>query len=119
MADTEPPYEKSDADLRVVAWFAASIVFLLVLAGIGGLVLTVGYRDEAAARYEPAWPRATRLLPPRPRLEVERTAERDAVTRREVELLEEYGWVDRESGIVRMPIDEAAREVAERGLPRW
>jgi hypothetical protein len=32
-------------------------------------------------------------------------------------LLNGYGWVDREKGVARIPIDEAMRIVVERGLP--
>ncbi len=34
---------------------------------------------------------------------------------REEELLENYGWVDREAGIVRIPIDQAIELLAEDG----
>ena len=30
-----------------------------------------------------------------------------------------YGWVDREAGIARVPLDQAMRHVGEHGLPRW
>jgi hypothetical protein len=36
----------------------------------------------------------------------------------EDEVLSTYGWVDKGRGAVRIPIDEAMRLVAERGLPR-
>jgi hypothetical protein len=36
---------------------------------------------------------------------------------REEGVLESYGWVDQKAGIVRIPIEEAMRLLAERGLP--
>ena len=36
---------------------------------------------------------------------------------RQAKLLSSYGWVDREAGVVRIPIDRAMDLVAERGLP--
>jgi len=37
----------------------------------------------------------------------------------EQEKLATYGWVDRNAGVVRMPIDQAMRLVAQRGVPVW
>jgi topoisomerase IA-like protein len=34
-----------------------------------------------------------------------------------VGVLESYGWVDKDKGVVRIPIEEAMRLIAERGLP--
>jgi hypothetical protein len=47
----------------------------------------------------------------------QRTAEEDIATLRshEEELLNNYGWVDREAGIVRIPIDQAIELLAEDG----
>jgi len=36
---------------------------------------------------------------------------------REDEILTTYGWVDRNAGIVRIPIDAAMKLTLERGLP--
>ncbi len=36
---------------------------------------------------------------------------------REAAELESYGWIDRKSGIVRIPIDRAMDLLAQRGLP--
>ena len=34
-------------------------------------------------------------------------------------LLTGYGWVEKDKGLARIPIDEAMRIVAEHGLPKW
>ena len=41
----------------------------------------------------------------------------EAHREREDELLGSYGWVDRNAGVVRIPIDQAKRLLLERGLP--
>jgi hypothetical protein len=38
---------------------------------------------------------------------------------KEREQLESYGWVDRDAGVVRIPIERAIQIVAENGLPEW
>ncbi|HJQ84172.1 MAG TPA: hypothetical protein VKA21_08855, partial [Candidatus Binatia bacterium] len=51
-----------------------------------------------------------RLLPeapPEPRLEVAPAAELQALRREEEARLHGYGWVDRDAGIVRIPIERA------------
>lgn len=55
--------------------------------------------------------------PPEPRLQ-ERPFE-DVAKRRAADqpFLDEYGWVDEKAGTVRIPIDEAMKIVARRGLP--
>jgi hypothetical protein len=40
-----------------------------------------------------------------------------ALRQREDRLLHGYAWVDRQAGIVRIPIDDAIDLVASRGLP--
>ena len=40
-----------------------------------------------------------------------------AVRAQEDRILTTYGWVDKSRGVVRIPIDEAMRLVAEQGLP--
>jgi hypothetical protein len=42
-----------------------------------------------------------------------------ALRAEEQAVLESYGWVDEKAGIARIPVAEAMKIVAERGLPRW
>jgi hypothetical protein len=53
-----------------------------------------------------------RLVESEPRVLAEHRASEDA-------LLTSYGWVEKDKGIARIPIDEAMRIVAERGLPKF
>jgi hypothetical protein len=63
-------------------------------------------KTEASAR-EGAFPR---LVVSEPRALAEFRAQEDA-------LLSSYGWVEKDRGIARIPIDEAMRIVAQHGLP--
>ncbi len=46
--------------------------------------------------------------------------EEQARMRQQIELrLTQYGWVDEDRGIARIPIEEAMRIVSEEGLPQW
>jgi hypothetical protein len=54
---------------------------------------------------------------PEPRLEVNPGVELKTMRAEEDEILKSYDWIDRDRGIVRMPIDRAIDVLAEKGLP--
>jgi hypothetical protein len=54
---------------------------------------------------------------PQPRLERNERLEINDFRLKEEQTLYSYGWVDRQAGLVRIPIDRAMELVAERGLP--
>jgi hypothetical protein len=56
-------------------------------------------------------------LPPEPRLQDTPQEDMNALRAKQNGLLKEYGWVNKEAGIARIPIEEAMRIVVERGLP--
>ena len=111
-------HEERDVRLRPL------LIGLFGIAAIvaGSFVLVAAVQNVvsrmADARAVSERPRvAMRELPPEPRLQPapvedlhEMLAEHDA-------LLSSYGWVDREKGVVRIPIERAMQLVAERGLP--
>jgi hypothetical protein len=82
---------------------------LLLLAG-----LYVAYRAQARAADQPPPPLAReRTRAPGPRLEEREWETLEKVRADEHEHLDTYGWVDRERGIVRIPIAEAMKLAAE------
>lgn len=113
-------HETRDVTFRPV--IAAGIGLIVLLVGSVVLMrLVFGYLATREARMSPpANPLAksfARQVPPEPRLQpdplkdlLDMRAEEDAV-------LNSYGWVDRKSGIVRIPINRAMELLAQRGLP--
>jgi hypothetical protein len=55
--------------------------------------------------------------PPEPRLQISPLQDLLALRARDAAALGSYAWVDREAGIVRIPIERAIAVLAERGLP--
>lgn len=55
--------------------------------------------------------------PPEPRLEPNPLAPRLKMRAEEDRLLDSYGWIDKQAGVVRVPIGRAMDLLAERGLP--
>ena len=116
-------YEKTDA--RAGATIRAGL-YMLGAMFLTALLLVPLYRllarSETATQPAPAEVVKTemsepvlsfpRLLESEPRVLAEFRVQEDA-------LLRSYGWVEKDKGIARIPIDEAMRIVAERGLPTF
>src|SRR5205823_11440163 len=60
---------------------------------------------------------AERPVPPPPRIQSNPGADMQSYWQSQQTLLNTYGWIDRQNGIVRMPIDRAMEVLLERGLP--
>src|SRR5438105_13162923 len=110
-------HEQRDAD--VVSLFAIAVMLFLSLALICGASwgLMRFLAAKRAAHYAPAYGRATGGAFPPPRLEVHPSMALQQLRTREDDLLNSYGWVDRNAGIARIPIDRAMQSILQRGLP--
>lgn len=101
--------------LHAGIWTAAicAFAFVAVIPLYRWMAAAERQADPAASPIAEA---AVHQLPPEPRLQP--VPERDlAALRQEQEtLLGSYGWVDRQAGIARIPIDRAIDLMAQRGL---
>lgn len=116
--DNHRGYEVSDANARSLALSGIGLfaIILAALALMYGALVFFERRHEKTA--EPPHVLAeARQIPPAPRLQI--TPERDlqAFLAAEDSVLHGYGWVAREAGIVRIPIDSAMALLLRRGLP--
>ena len=118
----EPPpgHEESDVNVTGVFGFAlgltaASVIILFVV-----WVLFTFFQSREARRVTPEYPLAVEQqnrLPPEPRLQTDPRQDLLNFRRQEDEILNSYGWVDKNAGIVRIPILQAMKMTLERGLP--
>jgi hypothetical protein len=94
-------------------------VFLAVVFAFIWFVFVTWRADTAApaASTPAAAARTGDRLPPLPRLQTTPYADLKAFRADETQVLETYAWVDKEKGVVRIPIARAIELVAERGLP--
>jgi hypothetical protein len=108
-----------ERDIRLRPLIIAGIG-LMLLAGLTllGMWLLFDYFAASRARLDapPTSLREARELPPEPRLQVSPRAEMREMLAAEMAILHSYGWVDREAGIVRIPIERAIEILAARGL---
>ncbi|HEX5084659.1 MAG TPA: hypothetical protein VFY40_21665 [Blastocatellia bacterium] len=103
----------------LVALAAAIVVIVLLLRG-----LLIYFDARKAEKAPPRSPLATGArLPPEPRLQgapgsVNSPAEDIRRFReQESQMLNSYGWIDRQNGVIRIPIERAKELIEQRGLP--
>ena len=112
-------HEHSDANVWIIIkfglWLAISAV--VVSAGMALLFgLFVKQSEETTSEFPLAVGQEQRL-PAAPRLQQFPVTEMYEFRKHEDEVLQKYGWVNKETGVVRMPIAEAMKLAVERGLP--
>jgi len=97
-----------------VILFGTTVVCQVLMWGMFELFAKQAARDDVA-RAPLAAPVGT-LAPP-PNLLTDEPGNLSTFRRQEDEILSTYGWVDRNSGVVRIPIDRAKALLLEKGLP--
>jgi hypothetical protein len=113
-------YEHTDANVWVIAKFGIWLAVTAIIVHLGIGLLWRGLVDQATETNEQQYPLATSIdpkLPPEPRLQQYPRDEVYTFRLNEEEKLHSYGYVNKEAGIVRIPIEEAMRLTVERGLP--
>ena len=113
-------YEHTDANVWIIVkfmiWLAVSAAVIHVGLGLIYAMLIDRALETGPQRYPLAAAQGERL-PPSPRLQQFPQNELYDFRRGEQEFLEGYGWMNKEAGIVHIPIEEAMRLMVERELP--
>jgi hypothetical protein len=112
-----PGYETRDTSIRGlvifgITLFVSLVVVLVVAAKLFQYFATVQSLGPPASPFANA-----RVLPPAPRLQVGPHLDLQHYQQSQQELLNSYGWVDRNAGTVRIPIDRAMDLLLQQGLP--
>jgi len=111
---TSPGYERRDLNVRAVAWFMAglSVALIGIFVGLHYFQSYLsGGRTHAAAAAPISNPAPAPRLQSNPRVDLKawRSAQKAELNR--------YRWVDRQAGIVEIPIEQAMELTLQRGLP--
>lgn len=101
--------ERSDVDVRGVRIGALAILGGIAFAIVASWLLL---RALGPAANTPAQRIDSLSGPAAPRLQSAPQPDRAAYMQEKERLLSSYGWVDRQAGIARIPLDEAMRLVA-------
>jgi hypothetical protein len=120
----KPGHEKTDVYVASLWLAAGGLVIGSVLVGLAVvLMFNILARRHAAADQEaiirhvaPSVAESLRKFP-EPRLQVAPEIDLASLRAREDTELSNYGWIDKKSGVVRIPIERAMELTAERGLP--
>jgi len=124
-----PEHNVDDINVWGIVKFAVGLLIIVIVAYIGLYgVLKAFERERLAAEARP--PLMARgpeeRLPPTPRLQVmpgsgsefkSADYEMKQMLDEEEKTLESYGWLNKDAGIVRIPIDVAMERIVEKGLP--
>ena len=115
------PVEDPGVDTKPIVGFG--VAFAVLTIGSGALVAAVFFflehravrRDDATAASE-GLQREERALPPGPLLQVHPERHWQEYRAAELAKLDGYGWTDRASGEVHIPIERAMDAIAKRGV---
>lgn len=113
-------HEERDVSFRPLVRGLIALVALVVVAVVLMRVLLGYLAVREAENSPPANPLAQsfgRQVPPEPRLQSDPLQDLQALHAEEDAVLTSYGWVDRQAGVVRIPLQRALDLLAQRGLP--
>ncbi|MGD0225752.1 MAG: hypothetical protein ABSF71_25765 [Terriglobia bacterium] len=110
-------YEDSDVSVGRLFAFAAGVVGLIVLGVLGSAVVFHFF-----VSHQPLGPPASpfedvRTVPPEPRLQTTAPLDLKHYRDEQEKILDGYGWVDSQAGIVRIPVDRAMDLLLQKGYP--
>lgn len=116
----QPGYERTDVDVWVIGKFGIA----LVLVCVASLGILMGVFHYLITREGPPPPKASYFVlgdatkqPPAPQLESSPVLDLQRERAAEDQILNSYAWIDKQQGIVRIPIDKAIDLQLQKGLP--
>jgi hypothetical protein len=122
-------YELRDIKVRSIYWYLI-VLTISVAASFFICIYILRYTERFVSRREtPMMPaRAAkgpdyRVMPPEPRLQgvpghdVDPQQDHRDKVRADNEANDKYGWVDQNAGIAQIPVKEAMKIIAQKGLP--
>ena len=116
----DPPvgHELSDLTPGYIALFGIALTAVIVAAVVITSLL-IHFKAAEHSRQETPVPRLAqeREATPGPRLQVDANKDLRQMRAGEEAVLNSYGWVDKDAGIVKIPVDRAMEILAKKGLP--
>jgi hypothetical protein len=116
----EVGFEATDVDASALLKYGFGLVVTTaVVVVLLWRLYFVFVRQEAARQPPPPVLKVDveAMAAPPPHLQARPVQDFKAFREREKGVLGSYGWVDKDKGVVRIPVEEAMRLLVERGLP--
>jgi len=116
--DLPAGHELSDLRPGYVAFFAFGLFVVLVIS-VAIASLIIHYKTVQHTKQDTPIPRLAgeREAMLEPRLPIDAPNELRQLRAAEETVLNSYGWVDKDAGIVKIPVDRAMEILAKKGLP--
>jgi hypothetical protein len=111
-------YEHTDANVWVIVRFGVWLVVAAVIVhfGLGFMYrLLIAQTNSQETTQYPMAAAAEQPVPPEPRLQQFPSSDMGAFRSEEDARLRGYGWVNKDAGIVRIPVEEAMKKVLQNG----
>lgn len=114
-------HERRDVNVFQITAFGIGLLLscIVVVFAMWAMFDFLFSREDAKNATNPAAAMMSQQqqLPPEPRLQAQPKVELKDLRTDEDAILNSYGWIDPNKGIVRIPIDQAIDIVAQKGLP--
>ena len=118
--NVEVVHEESDVDVGAILRYGVGLVVIAAVVHLFLWWLLGVYERQNERAQTQVYPMAVgqqNRMPPSPRFQENPQEELQALRAKQKALLEGYGWVNKEAGIARIPIEDAMKLVIEKGLP--
>jgi hypothetical protein len=120
LGNPEVQHEDSDVNIAGILAFAVGLIVVAAIVLVAMWLLFRFFDVREARQNTIAYPLAVQQeqrLPPEPRLQTNPRQDLQDFRAAEHDILTTYGWVDKNAGTVRIPIDEAIKLTLQKGLP--
>ena len=117
---TDVHHETSDVNIRAILGFGAGLMLATAIVCFLMWLLFMyfqGREAQSGAREFPLAAEQQNRMPPEPRLQTNPKEDMRVFRAQEEAALSSYGWTDKDTGAVRIPIEEAMKLTIQRGLP--
>jgi hypothetical protein len=120
-SDVAAGHELSDVSIRGLVTFLAGLVIALavVVVAVAGMFVLLMRRAEQADPPQPPLAGLREKEPPSPRLQESPAREMERLAAEQDAAIAQTKWIDKDKKVVQIPIEQAMKLVAERGLPDW
>jgi hypothetical protein len=114
----EAGYELRDLNAGYVGLFGLGLAIVLVISVVVASLM-IHFKTVQHVRHETPIPQLARERETTPgtRLQIDAQNELREMRAAEDTVLNSYGWVDKNAGIVRIPVDRAMEILVKKGLP--
>ena len=94
-----------------------TILSAVTMLGAAGLLAGLAMWGVFSVRRQGRAPQVPVQVAPEPRLQVQPDSDLEEYLRGQRKRLGSIGWVDRDAGVVHIPVERAAERLLERGFP--